>query len=229
MVAWRVARSLDVLLDQLNTRYPHRSRASDGAIGDAAHASRSSDHNPWVDIPGDHRNAVTARDYTHDPANGVDIDRLTDELQASRDPRIKYVIANDQIMSGNGGPSPWVWRDYSGSNEHRHHFHLSVHSDPDLFDDARPWNLPSFMGAPAPQPQPPAGSGIELGDRGPEVAQVQRVLNSWYRVARPAWWELEVDGVFGRQTETAVKYLQARAGLSVDGVVGPRTSAVMHL
>ena len=44
-MAWRVARSLDVLLGQLNALAPERSKASDGSIGDAAHASRSSDHN----------------------------------------------------------------------------------------------------------------------------------------------------------------------------------------
>ncbi|EHR62623.1 hypothetical protein [Saccharomonospora cyanea] len=139
-MSWRVARSLLTLREQINDRYPNRNKASDGTIGDADHRNRTSDHNPWYG-PG----IVTALDITHDPANGVDIDRLTDELAASRDPRIKYVIANDLIMSGAGGPSPWTWREYYGANEHTRHFHLSVVASP-LCDDDSPWNLPSLVG-----------------------------------------------------------------------------------
>ncbi|TKG63093.1 glycoside hydrolase family 25 protein [Prauserella endophytica] len=139
-MAWRVARSLLKLRDQINARYPNRNKASDGTIGDADHQNRNSDHNPWYG-PG----IVTAMDITHDPAKGVDIDRLTDELQASRDSRIKYVIANNLIMSGAGGPSPWVWRRYAGPNPHTQHFHLSVVAAP-ACDDTRPWNLPSLTG-----------------------------------------------------------------------------------
>ena len=137
-MAWRVARSLLTLRDQINDRYPNRNKASDGTIGDADHRNRNSDHNPWYG-PG----IVTALDITHDPGAGVDIDRLTDELQSSRDRRIKYVIANDLIMSGAGGPSPWVWREYEGTNLHTSHFHLSVVASP-LCDDTSPWNLPSL-------------------------------------------------------------------------------------
>lgn len=137
-MAWRVARSLLVLRDQLDRRYPDRSKLSDGTIGDAAHATRDSDHNPWYG-PG----IVSAMDITHDPAHGVDIDRITDELAASRDPRIKYVIANRLIMSGAAGPSPWLWKPYTGPNPHTKHFHLSVVAAP-LCDDTRPWDLPSF-------------------------------------------------------------------------------------
>jgi hypothetical protein len=142
-MAWRVARSLDTLLDQINARWPNRSKISDGAIGDADHQNRNSDHNPWVGPASDGKMIVTARDFTHDPDNGVDIDRLTDELQASRDRRIKYVIANDLIMSGAGGPSPWVWREYHGTNLHTQHFHLSVVAS-SAYDDTTPWNLPSL-------------------------------------------------------------------------------------
>jgi len=140
-MAWRVARSLDVLRDQFDRRYPDRDRISDGSIGDADHATRDSDHNPWYG-PG----IVTARDFTHDPDCGMDIDRITDELAASRDPRIKYVISNGLIMSGREGPSPWTWRPYRGPNPHRRHFHLSVVASP-LCDDVRGWNLPSLENA----------------------------------------------------------------------------------
>lgn len=148
-VAWRVARSLNTLLDQINTRFPHRSKISDGSIGDAAHASRTSDHNPWYG-PG----IVTARDFTHDPRNGVDIDRLSDELAASRDPRIKYIIANRLILDSRPGNNPWRWMPYRGSNPHIKHLHLSVMNNANC-DDTRPWNLP-MLGGSSGRPKPEA-------------------------------------------------------------------------
>lgn len=37
----------------------------------------------------------------------------------------------------------------------------------------------------------------------------------------------EVDGIWGRKTNAAVKAFQATAGLDVDGIVGPKTSAAL--
>lgn len=142
VAAWRVARSLEVLRDEIDAAYPDRSKASDGTIGDAAHIAQGSDsdHNPWVHFPPDPTGIVTALDITHDPAHGVDIDVLTDRLAATRDERIKYLIANRLIMSGAAGPSPWVWRPYSGTDPHTNHFHISVVADPRC-DDTRPWDV----------------------------------------------------------------------------------------
>lgn len=139
-MTWRVARSLLTLREQIDDAFPNRNKASDGTIGDADHQNRSSDHNPWYG-PG----IVTALDITHDPEHGVDIDRLTDELQASRDPRIKYVIANRWIMDTRPGFNPWQWVPYNGSNPHTRHMHVSCVASP-ACDDTDPWNLPSLTG-----------------------------------------------------------------------------------
>ncbi|WP_318307017.1 hypothetical protein [Amycolatopsis solani] len=139
-MAWRVARSLEVLRAQLNTIAPGRDRSSDGGIGDAAHASRDSDHNPWFHLPGDPTGIVTARDFTHDPAGGLDGQRLADTLEQGRDRRIKYVIWNRRIMAGDAGPSPWEWRTYRGANPHTKHLHLSVLADATC-DDTTEWAL----------------------------------------------------------------------------------------
>lgn len=133
-MTWRVARSLDQLLAQINAAAPNRSKASDGAIGDAAHASRTSDHNPWVKL-GD-LGIVTARDFTHDPAGGLDVDQLFAALIASRDPRLKYLIRSRRYWTPGHG-----WRPYDGINAHDKHGHVSVSPAPLLFDSVTPWRI----------------------------------------------------------------------------------------
>lgn len=89
---WRVAKALLQLRAQVDAKFPGRSTASDGTIGDANHASRASDHNPWVtDKHGGH--VVTAMDITHDPAHGFDSYAFAEQLRQRRDPRIKSVIS----------------------------------------------------------------------------------------------------------------------------------------
>jgi peptidoglycan hydrolase-like protein with peptidoglycan-binding domain len=58
---------------------------------------------------------------------------------------------------------------------------------------------------------------LKRGDRGAAVRKLQAAL------------ELPVDGVFGPQTEKAVKSFQKRKGLTVDGIVGPDTRDALGL
>ncbi len=142
-MTWRVARSLDQLLAQLNALAPNRSRASDGSIGDSAHQvdGSASDHNPWYG-PG----IVTARDFTHDPGAGLDCNKLAAALIASRDPRIKYIIWQGRICDSRPQFWPWTWQPSAG---HYQHLHLSV-MDNATADDARPWVLPGLSADPLP-------------------------------------------------------------------------------
>jgi len=136
-MAWRVAKSLIRLREQIDIKAPKRSKASDGTIGDAAHAASTSDHNPWVkDGP---IGVVTAIDITHDPEDGCDAQQIVNALVASKDLRIKYIIWNRQIISSI--VKPWVWRPYSGKNPHSHHFHLSIQPDKSLYDSLESWHL----------------------------------------------------------------------------------------
>ena len=67
------------------------------------------------------------------------------------------------------------------------------------------------------------GSPLRLGDRGPEVLQMQVMLN---RIARnyPAIPRIQpVDGTFNEQTEQAVIRFQEIFNLSPDGIVGNAT------
>jgi V8-like Glu-specific endopeptidase len=138
---WRVAGALLTLRTQVNARFPGRNKASDGTIGDAAHAARSSDHNPWV-VDGD-RGVVTAMDITHDPDSGCTGDFIAGALLGARDARIKYLIWNRQIASSYAinGVEAWCWRPYNGSNPHTHHIHISVNSDKALYDDTTEWSI----------------------------------------------------------------------------------------
>lgn len=60
---------------------------------------------------------------------------------------------------------------------------------------------------------------LRLGSRGPDVKGVQSRLNT--RLSPSP--KLSVDGVFGTQTDAAVKRFQQSQRLTVDGIVGPLT------
>ena len=138
---WRVARALLMLRRQVDAFAPRRSKANDGTIGDAAHATRNSDHNPWVRDGG--MGVVTALDITHDPAGGCDAGKLAEMILASRDRRVKYVIWNRRIANAAaiGGSAAWAWRDYRGSNPHNKHVHVSVQSATAAYDDEARWQV----------------------------------------------------------------------------------------
>jgi peptidoglycan hydrolase-like protein with peptidoglycan-binding domain len=207
-MTWRLAKSLETLRAQVNKAAPSRSKSSDGTIGDEAHASRSSDHNPH--IREGKVGVVTALDVTHDPANGVDARKLAEALVASRDPRIKYIISNAQIISGPKGPKPWVWRKYSGSNPHTKHVHISVRGEKEHYDGEAPWSI--SVGRPIKTAEPKVDYPLlKKGSKGQYVVTLQKLLG------------VNVDGKFGPRTEEAVKKFQRSKKLVADGKVGDYT------
>lgn len=138
---WRVAKSLLALRDQVNTKSPSRSKASDGTIGDPAHASRTSDHNPWIKDGA--VGVVTAMDITNDPGRGCDANIIAEAIRTSGDPRVKYIIWNRRIANSSpiGGQPGWAWRQYKGSNPHTKHVHISVKSDKAAYDSTGAWTI----------------------------------------------------------------------------------------
>jgi hypothetical protein len=132
--SWRVAKSLLRLKAQVDAKFPGRSKVSDGTIGDAAHRTRSSDHNPHIEDGG--TGVVSAMDITHDPEH-CDAGALVDKLVESKDARIKYIIYNGRIISSK--VQPWVWRPYTGANAHAHHCHISVMAEKEAYDDEKDW------------------------------------------------------------------------------------------
>src|ERR1019366_902117 len=73
--------------------------------------------------------------------------------------------------------------------------------------------------APNPEPATTTEHSIVLssGAEGRQVQLLQQALGN-----------VKVDGVFGPETEEAVRSLQASHGLTVDGIVGPQTSAALR-
>lgn len=131
-MSWRLAKSLVRLREEIDARWPGRSKAHDGSIGDRRHAARRSDHNP------DDEGVVRAIDVTND---GMGYE-LAEGLRLSKDSRIKYVIFNRQMFSSypKGNHPAWSWRVYSGSNPHKTHVHVSVVPD-SRADSTNPWGL----------------------------------------------------------------------------------------
>ncbi len=68
-----------------------------------------------------------------------------------------------------------------------------------------------------------AEAALKRGSKGDEVAAVQKRLKQW------GYYEGAVDGVFGAATERAVRLFQKKNGLTVDGVIGPKTAAAIGI
>jgi hypothetical protein len=134
----RQAKSLDVMLAEVNKQAPHRSKVSDGGLGDTAHSSRVSDHNP------NSAGVWRARDVTNDPTGGMPGQKLSRLVAAKlgKHPALMsgaYVIFNHQIISCDRLREGW--RRYTGINAHEHHVHVSVSTKASGYDSTKPWNL----------------------------------------------------------------------------------------
>lgn len=132
-MAWRPARSLEILKSQLDEAYPGWLFL--GFLGDAAHASVPSDHNPNA------AGVVTALDIG--PGGGLAIHELANRLAASPHPDLKYIISNRRIAEWQNG---FKWQPYGGSDPHDTHIHVSVGRGPDgrsapPYDDTNKWNI----------------------------------------------------------------------------------------
>ena len=56
-----------------------------------------------------------------------------------------------------------------------------------------------------------------LGSRGEEVRKIQQKLKNW------GYYSGGVDGIYGTQTQNAVKSFQRKNGLTADGIAGKDT------
>ncbi len=103
--------------------------------------------------------------------------------------------------------------------------------DPNRISVGQAVRVPSSGPPPADDPAPPSPSvgtegavapGLARGQRGPEVEGLQRRLDELGYRTGPA------DGIFGPQTQTAVRQFQLQAGLNTSGQVDEATAAAMN-
>ncbi len=148
MASWILVPCLVSLRTEFNTLAPSRDRSSDGSIGDSAHASSSSDHNPdetgaTPSEDADNLNEVHAIDVDADlrksgwsMAKAVEI--IVTRHREGRDNRLQNVIYNRRIWSRSWG---WTARTYTGSNPHDKHAHFSSRYTTAQESDTRRWGL----------------------------------------------------------------------------------------
>lgn len=130
---------------------PTRSHASDGTVGDPAHAQRVSDHNP------DARGVVHAIDLTYDPQHGFDSRAEGEALRlrclAGLERRVKYLVSYDGRTDIIASPvAGWAWRRQRG-RDHASHLHISILPGPEVENSTaqmlRPRGLPMTATPPA--------------------------------------------------------------------------------
>lgn len=119
--------------------------------------------------------------------------------------------------SAYGGMSPVIWQYTSSQALHGQRVDYNAYRGtlPQLESLVRTGRLASGG------PVMPA-SVLHLGSQGADVVLLQDKLSGSHL---PGVRGIAVDGVFGQQTETAVRNFQALEGLTVDGIVGPATWA----
>lgn len=207
-MSWHLAPSLDQLRAEVNALWPNRSKASDGTIGDAAHSSRTSDHNPNA------RRSVNAIDIT---ASGVDVQKIINAAKAH--PSVRYIIFNRQIMNRDIGN--FAARRYTGSNPHVAHVHISIYQSAAAERRTQSWGLANAKGggtSGGSTYKPVSGSAplVRLYHKGEPVRRIQAAVG------------VKVDGFYGPDTASAVGRFQKAHGLAADKVVGPDTWAAIN-
>ena len=120
-VAKRATPAAIAVLRQATALRPKRKKASDGLLPSAAHlkSSPNSDHNTGYAV-----------DLTHDPDNDIKCHEIYEHLKF--DKRVKYLIFKGRIWSAEKGD-----REYTGSNKHNKHLHISIKDN--CGNDTSPW------------------------------------------------------------------------------------------
>lgn len=105
----------------------------------------------------------------------------------------------DALIAGGNSFAWHLFRPYSSGSE-LHHVNFRVKP---------PWRW--AKGRPRDHPRT-----VKVGSRGRAVKRLQRSLHN-------RDWDIELDGIFGPETERVVKGFQRKHDLEPDGIVGPLT------
>lgn len=182
-----LATSLSIFRAEINRRWPNRDTRSDGWIGDEAHQSTVSDHNP------NERDRVDAYDVDKD---GVDMDVII--AAAKRHPSVRYIIWQRKLYHRLRG---YKAEDYNGPSAHDEHAHFSIEQAVWAENDTRSWGI-----ATGPSIQGDTLIGLTKGDEGPEVEGLQRALES---IGIDVG---EIDRKYGNKVAAGVLAMRKRQG-----------------
>lgn len=139
MANWFLVPCLVELRNEFNDLAPKRDKGADGSIGDAAHQSSTSDHNP------DSKGRVLAVDIDSSGPwpDGMTFDAavllVVGRCRSGAEDRIEYIIWNRFIYSRSTG---FAKRTYTGTADpHTNHAHFSARHDHHGESDMRAWGL----------------------------------------------------------------------------------------
>lgn len=148
MSNWILIAAGESLFAAVNEVAPNRAHASDGSIGDAAHAREVSDHNP------DETGAVPIHDADHiNEVHAIDVDAnlnepglnmeaivkfTLDRCRSGAEKRLRYIIYNRRIWEADNG---WKLRAYTGKSPHTEHAHFSFSYVTALEASTASWHL----------------------------------------------------------------------------------------
>jgi hypothetical protein len=123
-VAKKATPAAIAVLRQATAIAPLRLKASDGLLPSKSHINQNpnSDHNTGYGV-----------DLTHDKLGGIDCFQIFEELKL--DKRVKYLIFQGKIWSSDRASEGD--REYTGSNKHNKHLHISIKDG--CGADTSPW------------------------------------------------------------------------------------------
>lgn len=137
-----------VLRNQVKALRPDLPDNGYGILGDANHATRFSDHNPWIR---DAQGVGVARALDIPVKIGEGNRKLAERLRKlskgsklfNRKPHPSmgaygYIISDGRIASAN---TNWKWIPYSGPDRHEKHVHVSFGRAQHRYDSPHKWAL----------------------------------------------------------------------------------------
>lgn len=217
--AWREAKSLQTLEDELQEYYPG---TTTWEIGDKAHQNTWSDHNP------NGSRVVCGKDILGNA--GLSLRKLCAHLIANPHPNLRYVIFDHKIYHRSNNFEP---EDYAGQSGHETHLHVSVGNGPDGrsttgYDNTLSWkirNLKSGVPSTPTTPGKPDTGTSKLGDKMPQVKRGSKgaTVRRLQALLTANGYKTSIDGIFGPQTEKTLRSFQSKHAKPVDGIAGPVT------
>ncbi|MET0418902.1 MAG: hypothetical protein ABW022_23045 [Actinoplanes sp.] len=215
MADWILVPSLVQLRSEFNAIAPGRDKSSDGTIGDSAHSSLVSDHNPDETgrVPihdADRLNEVHAIDVDKDLRTpGLTMEKvvqfLLGRLRAGTEKRLRYIIWNRRIWEASNG---WRQRAYTGDNPHDQHAHFSASYETAREASKASWHLEDIPVA------------LTAADKQWISAEINKALNSMFaassqtdgtptsKIGRDAWSQGIPNGVTGGTRDMAWEVLR---------------------